>query len=125
MKYSLIITQIADGENAVTAVDAEGIMDGGVLTLSYSYDGAEYTLEIGPGEMAQTREGDVRLYTHFLEGQTTMARLYDGESGGEFPVCTLKLVVQFDGEDCKADCEFSCGEGGETVNLSVAASVLQ
>ena len=125
MKYSLIITQIADGENAVTAVDADGIMDGGVLVLSYSYDGAEYRLEIGQSEMAQTRDGDVKLYMHFIEGQTTTARLYDGENGGEFPVCTKKLEVQFDGEDCKVECEFSYGACGEVTSLSVAASVLQ
>ena len=125
MKYSLIITQIADGENAVTAVDADGIFEGGVLVLTYSYDGADYTLEIAPSEMAQTREGDIKLNTHFLEGQTTTARLFDGQSGGEFPVCTKKLQVQFDGEDCKVECEFSYGECGETITLSVAASVLQ
>lgn len=125
MKYSLIITQKAEGEETVTAVDAEGIFEGGVLTLSYSYDGADYALEIGPSEMAQTRDGDIKLNTRFIEGRTTTARLSDGTSGGEFPVCTQKLQVQFDGADCKVSCEFSYGECGEKINLWVSASVLQ
>lgn len=125
MKYSLLITQIADGENSTVAVDADGTLNGGVLVLNYSYDGADYTLEIGRNAMAQSRDGDVKLTMQFTEGQITKARLSDGQSGGEFPVCTKKLEVNFDGTDCKVNCEFSYGACGETIKLSVSASVLQ
>ena len=125
MKYSLVITQTAEGETTVTAVDAEGAVCDGTLVLKYLYDGAEYTLEVSPYAMAQTREGGVSLSMRFAQGQTTEARLSDGQTGGEFPVCTRRLDVQFDGADVKAECEFSYGACGEVVNLSVSASVLQ
>ena len=57
MKYSLVITQTAEGETSVTAVDAEGEIIGGALVLNYSYDGAAYRLEIAQNAMAQTRDG--------------------------------------------------------------------
>lgn len=125
MKYSLVITQTAEGETFVTAADADGTVNGGALVLNYFYDGAEYRLEISRSEMVQTREGDVRLYMRFRQGQTTAARLYEGRCGGEFPVSTRKLLVQFDGADCKASCEFSYGACGAVTSLSVVANVLQ
>ncbi|MCM1545945.1 MAG: hypothetical protein NC033_02805 [Clostridiales bacterium] len=125
MKYSLLITQVAEGERTVTAADAEGDFIGGVLVLCYRYDGAEYKLEIAENAMAQSRDGDFNLSMKFIEGQTTAARLSDGQSGGEFPVCTQKLAVRFDGFDCRAECDFSYGACGEVIKLSVVASVLQ
>lgn len=125
MKYSLVITQTAEGETLVTAVDAEGEIIGGALVLNYSYDGAAYRLEIAQNAMAQTRDGEVKLYMFFAEGQTTEARLSDGVNVGEFPVRTKKLAVQFDGADCKAECEFSYGDGGDIISLSIVASILQ
>ena len=125
MKYSLIITQGAEGENNTVAVDASGSIYGDVLVLHYIFDGAEYSLEIGEGQMAQLRYGAIKLSTRFIEGQTTVARFDDGTCGGEFSIFTKKLDIKFDGEDCRVDCEFSYGECGETINLSVSASVLQ
>lgn len=125
MKYSLEITQKSDGESSIVAVDADGALCGGTLILNYSYDGADYRLEICKSAMAQIRNGDVKLYMRFVEGQTTVARLFDGQNGGEFPVCTSKLQVAFDGADCKAYCEFSYGEGGEITEITVGARVLQ
>ncbi len=125
MKYGLEITQTSDGEKSTVAVDASGELYDGVLVLHYIFDGAEYSLEIGENEMAQLRLGAIRLSMRFIEGQTTAARFDDGTNGGEFPIFTRKLGIKFDGADCKAECEFSYGEGGDAVNLSVIASVLQ
>lgn len=125
MKYALLITQTADGESTVTAVDAEGKFYDGVLILHYIFDGAEYCLEIGGKEMSQLRTGAIKMFMRFSEGRTTVAQFGDGINGGEFPVFTRKLEVKFDGADCNVSCEFSYGEGGEAVNLSVSATVLQ
>lgn len=125
MKYSLIITQGAEGENNTVAVDASGEMYGNILVLHYIFDGAEYSLEIGDGQMAQLRYGAIKLTTRFIEGKTTVAGFDDGTCGGEFSIFTRKLEIKFDGEDCLVNCEFSYGECGETINLSVSASVLQ
>ncbi|MDE6691484.1 MAG: DUF1934 domain-containing protein [Clostridia bacterium] len=125
MKYSLIITQGTQGESNTVAVDAEGEFVGGKLILGYTFDGAEYKLEICENAMAQNRDGEVKLHMQFIDGKTTNAWLFEGQSGGAFPVCTKKLDVCFDGADCKVECEFSYGACGETVNLSVSASVLQ
>lgn len=125
MRYSLVITQTAEGETTVTAVDAEGALCGGALVLKYSYDGAQYTLEISESAMAQTRDGDVKLYMKFAEGQTTAARLSDGSTCGEFPVFTRRLQVRFDGAEVKAGCLFSYGACGGEINLSVTATILQ
>lgn len=125
MKYALLITQTADGESTVTAVDAEGKFYDGVLILHYIFDGAEYCLEIGGKEMSQLRTGAIKMFMHFSEGRTTVAQFGDGVNGGEFPVFTRKLEVKFDGADCNVSCEFSYGEDGGTVNLSVSATVLQ
>lgn len=125
MKYSLVITQTAEGESNTVAVDAEGVYENGTLVLNYQFDGAAYRLEIGQNAMSQTRGGDVNLSMFFAEGKTTAARLFDGTNGGEFPLYTHMLKVRSDGADCKAECEFSYGEGGEKIYLSVAASILQ
>ena len=125
MKYGLEITQTSDGEKSTVAVDAEGGLNGDVLVLRYTFDGAEYCLEIGDCEMAQTRRGEIGMSMRFIAGKTTAARFGDGGNGGEFPVHTNKLEVKFNGADCKAECEFTYGDGGEAVNLSVTATVLQ
>ncbi len=125
MKYSLEITQKSDGESSTVAVDASGEVYGDVLILHYIFDSAEYSLEISDSEMAQNRFGAIKLSMRFIEGRTTAARFDDGVNGGEFPIFTRKLEVHFDGADCKAECEFSYGEDGDVVNLSVAASVFQ
>lgn len=125
MKYALLITQTADGESNTVAVDADGKFYGGVLDLHYIFDGAEYYLEIGNGEMAQIRNGAINMHMRFSEGRTTAADFSDGVNGGEFPIFTRRLEVKFDGEDCAVECEFSYGEGGEVTKLSVAANVLQ
>lgn len=125
MKYSLLITQVAEGEKTVTAVDADGTFYDGVLILHYIFDGAEYCLEIGGNEMSQLRTGAIRMFMRFSEGLTTVAQFGDGVNGGEFPVFTRKLEVRFDGADVKAECEFSYGECGEAITLSVSACVLQ
>lgn len=125
MKYSLVITRTAGEDEAVTAVDAEGKFYDGVLILHYIFDGAEYCLEIGDKEMFQLRTGAIKMFIRFAEGRTTVAQFGDGVNGGEFPVFTRKLEVNFDGADCNVSCEFSYGEFGESVTLSVAASVMQ
>lgn len=125
MKYSLEIIQKSDGESSTVAVDASGEIYDNVLVLHYLFDSAEYSLEISDSEMAQLRYGAIKLSMRFTEGRTTVARFDDGTNGGEFPVFTRKLDIKFDGADCKVNCEFSYGEGGETINLSVNASVLQ
>ena len=125
MKYSLEIIQKSNGESSTVAVDANGELYDNVLILHYIFDSAEYSLEISDCEMAQNRFGAIRLSMRFTEGRTTVARFDDGTNGGEFPVFTRKLEIRFDGADCKVDCDFSYGEGGETINLSVSASVLQ
>lgn len=125
MKYALLITQTADGESTVTAVDAEGKFYDGVLVLHYIFDGAEYCLEISDKEMSQLRTGAIKMFMRFSEGRTTVAQFGDGVNGGGFPVFTRNLEVKFDGADCNVSCGFSYGEGGEEVNLSVSATVLQ
>lgn len=125
MKYSLEIIQKSDGESSTVAVDANGERYDDVLILHYIFDSAEYSLEIRDSQMAQNRFGAIRLSTRFTEGRTIAAHFDDGTNGGEFPVYTRKLDIKFDGADCRVNCEFSYGECGETVNLSVNASVLQ
>lgn len=125
MKYSLEIIQKSDGESSTVAVDANGEIYDDVLILHYIFDSAEYSLEISDSQMAQNRFGAIRLSMRFTEGRTTVARFDDGTNGGEFPIYTRKLDIKFDGADCLVNCEFSYGECGETVNLSVNASVLQ
>ena len=125
MKYSLVITRTEGDDTSVTAVDAEGKFYDGVLVLHYIFDGAEYCLEIGDKEMSQLRTGAIKMFMRFAEGRTTVAQFGDGVNGGEFPVFTRKLEVNFDGSDVTAECEFSYGEFGESVTLSVAASVMQ
>ena len=125
MKYSLEIIQKSDGESSTVAVDANGEKYDDVLILHYIFDSAEYSLEISDNEMAQNRFGAIKLSMRFIEGRTTAARFDDGVNGGEFPIFTKKLEVQFDGTDCNVSCEFSYGEGGESINLTVSARVLQ
>ena len=125
MKYSLEITQKSDGESSTVAVDASGEVYGDVLILHYIFDSAEYSLEISDNEMAQNRFGAIKLSMRFIEGRTTAASFDDGVNGGGFPIFTRKLQVQFAGADCKVECEFSYGEDGDAVNLSVKASVFQ
>lgn len=125
MKYSLLITQVAEGEKTVTAVDADGTIYDGVLILHYIFDGAEYCLEISGNEMSQLRTGAVKMFMRFSEGLTTVAQFGDGVNGGEFPIFTRKLEVKFDGADCNVSCEFSYGAYGEAIILSVSAYVLQ
>ena len=122
MKYLLRIETVAGGDIAVTEEVAEGTIFGGELTLSYSFDGADYKLVVGAEHMTQTRRGEVNLITSFKQGETTFARIYDGANGGSFPVCTKILKVRFDGGGCEVFAEYCFGDG-ETVRLKVRAAV--
>lgn len=124
MKYALKIEQTADGETSVVAVDAIGEMCGGVLILQYSFDGAEYILEIAQNQMSQTRRGEVSLNMHFAEGKQSFCRLGDGTHVGGFEIFTERLSVTFDGENCRAECIFTGGADKEVTSLTVQANLL-
>ncbi|MDE5766016.1 MAG: DUF1934 domain-containing protein, partial [Clostridia bacterium] len=88
MKYSLEIIQSADGEKSVVAVDAEGVLESGILSLEYSFDGARYALKISERAMEQTRTGNINLQMAFVAGERTECRISDGQNGGSFSVFT-------------------------------------
>ncbi|MDE7076769.1 MAG: DUF1934 domain-containing protein [Clostridia bacterium] len=121
MKYSLEIIQSSGGEQSVVAVDAEGVFEGGVLSLEYSFDGAKYALEISEHAMRQTRTGNINLQMSFVQGERTGCLISDGQNGGSFTVFTEEYAARFDGSDCTAECAFSDGEGGESTRISVTA----
>lgn len=125
MKYSLEIIQSAEGEKSVVAVDAEGVFEGGVLSLEYSFDGARYALKISERAMEQTRTGDINLQTTFVMGEWTECRISDGQNGGSFSVFTEEYNARFEGDNCTADCAFSDGQGGERTRISVTARRLK
>ncbi len=121
MKYSLEIIQSADGEKSVVAVDAEGVFEGGVLSLEYSFDGAKYALKISERAMEQTRTGNINLQMPFVPGEWTECRVSDGQNGGSFSIFTEEYEARFDGDNCTVDCAFSDGQGGGSTRISVTA----
>lgn len=121
MKYSLEIIQSADGEESVVAVDAEGVLTDGVLTLSYAFDGAEYLLEISGREMRQRRSGNLNLQMTFRMGETTRCSLFDGVYGGSFDIFTEEYQASFDGCGCVVNCAFSDGTGGAATRIKAVA----
>ena len=121
MKYSLEIVQSEDGEESVVAVDAEGELSDGVLTLAYSFDGAEYLLEISSREMRQRRSGNLNLCMLFRMGESTTCSLSDGVNGGSFEIFTEEYQADFDGRNCTVNCLFSDGAGGAGTRINVAA----
>ena len=121
MKYTLEIIQSADGDKSVVAVDAEGVFEGGVLSLEYCFDGAHYALKISERAMEQTRTGDINLQMVFFAGERTECRVSDGQNGGSFLIYTEEYSARFEGGVCTADCAFSDGAGGESTRISVTA----
>lgn len=124
-KYALEIKQIADGEESVIAVDAAGEFSEEGLVLKYAFDGAKYTLAFTAESMVQEREGDVKIFTEFVRGKKTLARISDGQNTGGFEIYTKTMSINFNGESVKAECEFSEREGGEVTRLSVSAFALR
>ncbi|MDE6791113.1 MAG: DUF1934 domain-containing protein [Clostridia bacterium] len=125
MKYSLEIIQSADGEKSVVAVDAAGVLEGGVLSLEYCFDGAHYALKISERAMEQTRTGNINLQMAFVMGEWTECRISDGQNGGSFSIFTEEYNAGFESGDCTADCAFSDGQGGEVTRISVTARRLE
>ncbi|MDE6075657.1 MAG: DUF1934 domain-containing protein [Clostridia bacterium] len=121
MKYTLEIIQSADGDKSVVAVDAEGALEDGVLSLEYCFDGAHYALKISERAMEQTRTGDINLQMVFFAGERTECRVSDGQNGGSFLIYTEEYSARFEGGVCTADCAFSDGAGGESTRISVTA----
>ena len=125
MKYSLEIIQSEDGEESVVAVDAEGAIEDGVLTLSYAFDGAEYLLEISEREMRQRRSGNLSLSMLFRMGEKTKCSLSDGVNGGSFDIFTEEYQADFNGLNCVVNCLFSDGAGGAGTRIKAAARCLE
>lgn len=121
MKYSIEITQSADGEQSVVSVEAEGVLTDGVLTLAYSFDGDGYTLEISELGMRHERTGNINLLMSFKMGETTDCRISDGVRGGCFSVFTEEYQADFDGLNCTVNCLFSDGQGGVPTRIKAAA----
>lgn len=124
-KYALEIIQIADGEESVVAVDAMGEISEEGLALEYAFDGAKYALALTCESMIQEREGEVKIRTEFIGGKKTLGIISDGQSKGGFEIFTKTLSIIFNGENVKAECEFSEREGGEITRLCVSATAMQ
>lgn len=124
MKYSLKITQEANGESNISFAEAEGRAVAGGVEFTYDYDGAKYRLLLSEDKMTHIRLGDVSLEMHFEEGKSSVCRLSDGMNRGSFCIFTDKLSVQFNGERITAECSFSDGAGGEVTQISVIATAI-
>lgn len=125
MKYGHEIKQITEEGESIVAVDAEGMIDGGAVVLSYNFDDADYKLEIGGGYMSQKRTGDVNLFMQFIEGRSTLCRIEDGANTGAFSLFTKRLKVNFTNSGFNAECVYSDGEGGADTRLLIKAYLLE
>lgn len=125
MKYSLEITQSAEGEQSVVSVEAEGVLTDGVLTLAYSFDGDAYSLEISKLGMRHERKGNLNLLMSFRMGEATDCRISDGVRGGCFSVFTEEYQADFDGLNYTVNCLFSDGQGGAPTRIKAMARRLE
>ncbi|MDE7380299.1 MAG: DUF1934 family protein [Clostridia bacterium] len=123
MKYGLEIVQTVDGESNVVAVDALGELTDGELILKYTFDDADYMLQISENAMAQSRGGVFKISMEFIPEKVTQCRIFDGENGGSFNIHTTLLSVKFENGNCRVECEY-CGDDGETTRLEIFAREL-
>lgn len=121
MLYGLEIRQKTEEGESIVAVDAEGLIDGEAASLYYTFDDAEYKLEVADGGVTQTRTGDVNLFMRFEEGRSTLCRIEDGGRSGAFALLTKRLNIEFLNSGFEAECVYSDGEGGADTSLYIKA----
>ena len=123
MKYSLKITQDADGESNISFAEADGaVAKDGSAEFTYNFDGAEYRLLLSRDKMTHIRLGGIWLEMNFERGKKSVCRLSDGSNAGSFCIFTDVLCVQFNGAVVTAECTFSDGADGGDTRISVLAT---
>lgn len=125
MKYGLEIRQKTEEGESIVAVDAEGLIEEDAASLNYTFDDADYTLEVGGGYITQTRTGDVNLFMQFIKGRPTLCRIEDGACSGAFELYTKKLKIDFTPSGFNAECVYSDGQGGADTSLLIKAFKLE
>lgn len=113
MRYHLKIKDCSEGEplGESFSVIAEGEYDGGILTLQYSYDGAQYRLIIADCCVKSLRFGDTEISLEFRLGQKTLGTLKGGGTAGNFAIFTHELKTVLTSNGCSVRVTYS--DGGE------------
>lgn len=119
--YTLEIVSKTDSGSNVVTVKADGEIAGGLLSLKYNFDGAEYALKITDGSIVHERHGDVSLRMEFAKDKQTLCTLEDATGKGSFEICTEELEVKFSDGSCKAVCVYSDDGGESKTTLTVTA----
>ncbi|MDE7300917.1 MAG: DUF1934 domain-containing protein [Clostridia bacterium] len=123
--YTLKIESKTDSGSNVVTVEASGEIAGGLLSLKYNFDGAEYALKITEGSIVHERRGDVSLKMEFATDKQTQCTLEDATGKGAFEIRTEKLEVKFAGNSCEAVCVYSDDGGESKTTLTVTAKPLK
>ncbi|MDE6373821.1 MAG: hypothetical protein K2L72_04905 [Clostridia bacterium] len=121
MKYGLEINNITYGETSAVAVDAEGELADGVLTLVYRFDEADYVLIISEKQITQERRGGVNIFMRVAEEGRSYCTLRDENGEGTMEIEAGGISVCFDGLSCKAECRYRFVGGEEETRLTVRA----
>ncbi len=123
MKYGLKIIQTSGGVSSTVAVDAEARVLNGALILTYSYDGARYTLNLSEGKIGHRRMGETCLDMTFIKGVRTYCTLREGNLNGGFYVTTEKLEVLNQSDGVKAELCYAFDDGALT-QLDITARAI-
>ena len=112
MRYHLKIEDcsVAEPLGESFSVIAEGEYDGGVLTLRYSYDGAQYRLIVEDGCVKSLRLGDTEIILEFRLGEKTLGTLKGGGTAGSFLIFTHELKILLTSNGCNVRVTYSDGK---------------
>lgn len=124
MKYGLEINNMTFGETSAVAVDAEGELADGVLTLVYRFDEADYVLIIGEKQITQERRGGVSIFMRIVEEGRSYCTVRDENGEGTLDIEAGGISVCFDGLSCKAECSYSYVGGEEEIHITVRATAI-
>lgn len=125
MRYFLKIEDCDEKGNPVDKalpVIADGKYDGGVLSLNYVFDGAEYSLKVSANSVYHDRYGDIRMSLEFRLGELTCGSLESSGMNGDFDIFTHELDISLTSEGCSVHLVFSDGaSGGDKIVKNITA----
>lgn len=116
MRFKL---KIADNSSGLyqTETYADGEFSGGGLSLSYTFDGADYSLRAEERKVVSTRGGDSPMSMEFVQGEHTECVIGQGDLLGSLRIYTHELKILLSPNGCSIFMKYEC-EGAENGAIS-------
>ena len=111
MRYHLKIEDCSaqDIRGETLSVIAEGEYVGGVLCLRYTFDQAEYRLNISSDRIESLRLGDTQISRIFKRGEATCGSIKGGGTVGSLNIFTHELQAIITANGCNVKLKYSDG----------------